>query len=1196
MAVEVEGLQFKFTADTNEAIKSLESLQTALQGLSGAVSRNAALRNLSERIRSISDAVRGVDVGKAQSLTNALQGLSAIQIPSSAIANRVRSIVESMNAINVDPQQVTLVSELANSLSRLGGMGSNGRIRIDASVNDRSISRSRVVGNAAIQNMGTAQNSDVQEIASRRVRDAANAIREARRETSRFAVASQAASRTSSSFSGALARGGGIIRSFGTALLSVSTSPIRIFIGGIRSIGSAVGGLVGRIRRIVTYRLIRQALQTITKGFQEGLENLYKYSQAVGTTFAGSMDRLATSALYMKNSLAAMAAPIIEAVAPAIDFVVDKIVELMNWINQLFAKLTGKDTYTVAVRQAAQWGDTTDKAGKNAASGIKAANDELKRSILSFDELHVLTRPNASGSAGSGSGSGGASGANYSTMFKEVPIDSKISDFVNRLKEAFEGGDWYGVGTIIGDKVNEIFDSLPTHDWGVKIGEAVNAAIGIAHGFLDTTEFGKIGGKLAEGVNGILTTVNFEELGQTLALSFTSLLDLVGGFLAKLDFGAAGKAVHDGVTGFFNELTSWVQSKNWETIGNEAYEKVKEFIENLHLEDIIESLSSFLGTSAKAIWDFGYGVGEQLGKDMKQGMKDALSPKTIHLIENLTDEEKLELARTDPIMAMFQDSKTGEAYRAIGRDMAAKICEGIAGIGDFIHDKIIDPFFSAFDTSWELHLVSIGLKIMNWIKGNPALSGIIKIMTGYDFGKMPELNVDASSRTASMKLSDGSEFNFDLIKDNKTHEWKIDLKAGDNTSEAMKALASDKDAFGALFATVGLGKDTVENLRQAILDGEFNASSKLKVYTKDEDGNRIAVGSPVHKLLSGERLDGSADVATRFAAGESSFGEKAIKGEKITADMLVTSGFNSSSKVLSAVDKGKMPSSSMSIKGYFGADTTGTIKEIGKGKIPTSSMSIKGYFGSETTGTIKKIGKGETPTGNLSITAALANTGAFIQKIWKGEAFSKIVSIIGSLGEGATAFFSALWNGGNISKQLTILGTLAPMQPKAFQDIWNNNALSVEAKVNLSRGADNTGLNLYLGNGYQKSLGGVFANGTWRDIPQFAAGGFPNHGTVFAAGESGPEVVGHIGGRTEVLNASQLAATMYSAVVSAMAVSGASGGYGGASQASVDEQNRILRRQTELLEELLAGGLKAEVTTRSFAAAESRMNRRTGAM
>lgn len=66
-----------------------------------------------------------------------------------------------------------------------------------------------------------------------------------------------------------------------------------------------------------------------------------------------------------------------------------------------------------------------------------------------------------------------------------------------------------------------------------------------------------------------------------------------------------------------------------------------------------------------------------------------------------------------------------------------------------------------------------------------------------------------------------------------------------------------------------------------------------------------------------------------------------------------------------------------------------------------------------------------------------------------------------------------------------------------------------------------------------QALGGVFSNGFWRSIPQYASGGRA-HGSMFVAGEAGPEIVGHIGGRTEVLNRSQLAATMYAAVRSAM--------------------------------------------------------------
>ena len=66
------------------------------------------------------------------------------------------------------------------------------------------------------------------------------------------------------------------------------------------------------------------------------------------------------------------------------------------------------------------------------------------------------------------------------------------------------------------------------------------------------------------------------------------------------------------------------------------------------------------------------------------------------------------------------------------------------------------------------------------------------------------------------------------------------------------------------------------------------------------------------------------------------------------------------------------------------------------------------------------------------------------------------------------------------------------------------------------------------------AAGGSYSNGTWHSIPQYATGGTPSHGSIFIAGESGAEVVGHLNGRTEVLNQSQMASVMYSAVYAAV--------------------------------------------------------------
>ena len=75
----------------------------------------------------------------------------------------------------------------------------------------------------------------------------------------------------------------------------------------------------------------------------------------------------------------------------------------------------------------------------------------------------------------------------------------------------------------------------------------------------------------------------------------------------------------------------------------------------------------------------------------------------------------------------------------------------------------------------------------------------------------------------------------------------------------------------------------------------------------------------------------------------------------------------------------------------------------------------------------------------------------------------------------------------------------------------------------------------YNSNDRPNARGGIYdANGGHHALPQYASGGSPSHGTVLVAGEAGPEILGHIGGRTEILNQSQMAAVMYSSVVAAV--------------------------------------------------------------
>lgn len=96
--------------------------------------------------------------------------------------------------------------------------------------------------------------------------------------------------------------------------------------------------------------------------------------------------------------------------------------------------------------------------------------------------------------------------------------------------------------------------------------------------------------------------------------------------------------------------------------------------------------------------------------------------------------------------------------------------------------------------------------------------------------------------------------------------------------------------------------------------------------------------------------------------------------------------------------------------------------------------------------------------------------------------------------------------------------------------------------------------------------GGMMGGGFSVTMPvaMAASGGFPTTGQMFIARENGPEMVGTIGGRTAVANNDQIVSGVASGVASANA-----------------EQNALLRRQNELLTQLLNKEFSAKVVADS---------------
>ena len=121
-----------------------------------------------------------------------------------------------------------------------------------------------------------------------------------------------------------------------------------------------------------------------------------------------------------------------------------------------------------------------------------------------------------------------------------------------------------------------------------------------------------------------------------------------------------------------------------------------------------------------------------------------------------------------------------------------------------------------------------------------------------------------------------------------------------------------------------------------------------------------------------------------------------------------------------------------------------------------------------------------------------------------------------------------------------------------LKSTWNTMAKAINSAIDKINGWAGT----KIGKLSLLADGGVYANGKWKPIQQYAGGGLPNMGQLFVAREAGPELVGTMGGRTAVMNNDQIVSSVSDGVYRAM-------------QGANAQPNEILARQNKLLQAIL---------------------------
>lgn len=276
------------------------------------------------------------------------------------------------------------------------------------------------------------------------------------------------------------------------------------------------------IKRLLITRIKRMFISSIFNSVREGLQQLAQFDAA----FNVHMSNIKNSAKLLSNNIAILLSNIISVVEPVITKILELLSRVVDAINQVFAVLQGKSTYTSAAKGAESYAESA----ADAAKAQKKWNNEL----YSFDELNRQSKNNDNSTAGAAQ-----------TLFGEQQINlpAAVSDWIERLKAAWKAGDWYSVGKTVADGINAGMRAVD--EW-------------INNKFRPIAE--EWARRIATILNGLVDGVDWPLLGKTLADGFNALIGIANNFLTTFNFLNFGKSIGAAIK-------SWFDNVEWENVG-----------------------------------------------------------------------------------------------------------------------------------------------------------------------------------------------------------------------------------------------------------------------------------------------------------------------------------------------------------------------------------------------------------------------------------------------------------------------------------------------------------------------------------------------------------------------------------------------------------------------------------------------------
>lgn len=927
-----------------------------------------------------------------------------------------------------------------------------------------------------------------------------------------------------------------------------------------------------KVSNMFKLMVTRMLLRGVINEAKQGFKDLIAYSAKT----ADSYNKIRNAIRYLADSLAALTAPLLNAsgtfrgLGNIIDFIADKVVSLVNIINQLTSALLGHSTWIKATKQANNYADAAESAGKAA-----------KGALQGFDELNNLSSNSGGGGGGGASGGGGA--------YTEMPIDEKWTDIAKWLKEQWEKGDFTELGATIGKKLKDTLENIPwdgikaacykigtsigtfingfvevpglADTIGKTIGEAINSAVQLVKGFVDVTHFDSIGTfigttvvsaietidwatikgtaadlgkKLAEGVNSLFDTGVLEAIGKAVGESVTAGINLFYKFVTGVKFDELGTHIKDALNTFLNTMSEKDLEglSGWEKLGGAISAAITGFLKTANIVLGDEETRKKIG---KAVGEF---IDSIQWKDIKEGIKEL----AVNVVKAVVEVIKGALSSDDFRTTAFSLAIDGSMLAVTitgGAALIKNISSAISSvIGPGVGVKVAvlcAVAFGGFRAGANLNQVLTGEEVKESLGEAIAESigslstpveawAAVKMMWSTDEVTQKVKNI-LLPNTAGGNAVRALDFTVNLLKGNVTlsdtianlitngngvlniaanftgqgNIWDFVGKIADKTGISAKINLEDGDFGKYTKYLIDHPKQTYEMTIKPIVDKGLEIVEKII----DWFGGLVKKKLEIDFGIISDIKEGTKDIIDKL------FGDKPVETTakaKIAVEETGSGDQKPSNFLKNVWNK------------ISGQTASGTINVEQKGANSAEVKSLGSAIDSFRKKAKKKIKKVSL---NVSQNITLNGKSSNANKLAKGSnGLDKVTSN---------------WNklkSGNHTTKLTATASWSKDAKKDLEDDMNKQNLTIKVKAQVKS------TEYASSQQHKNAMGGVFKNGSWRPVQNYAAGGVPDQGQMFIAREAGPELVGTLGGATAVMNNDQIvssvSAGVYKAVLAAM--------------------------------------------------------------